>query len=320
MRAIRVTNFGEPDVMRVADVPTPLIGVGDLLVRIHAAGINPVDTYIRSGTYARKPPLPYTPGIDGAGVVETIGAAVTRFVPGDRVYLSGSKSGTYAEFACCTEEDAHLLPPALTFEQGAALGIPFGTAYFALFVRGAAREQETVLIHGASGGVGSACVQLAHAAEMKVLGTAGPARGLELVQRLGADAVFNHGDPGYLEAIASATRGHGVDLIIEMLANRNLAHDLQLLAQSGRIVIVGNRGSIEINPREIMSRNADIRGVMLFATEANALQQIHADLRALIERGVVHPVIAHSFPLEEAPLAHQRIMAGGAEGKIVLIP
>src|SRR5687768_2235370 len=201
MRAIRVSEFGEPDVIRVAEEPVPRIGERELLVRIHAAGVNPVDPHIRAGTYARTPPLPFTPGIDGAGIIEDVGAGVTRFRPGDRVYLSGSMSGTYAEFARCAEHEAHPLPERSTFEEGAALGIPFGTAHHALFARGAAREGETVLVHGASGGVGNACVQLARARGVKVFGTAGSADGIALVKRLGAEAVFDHSDSTYLEKI-----------------------------------------------------------------------------------------------------------------------
>jgi NADPH2:quinone reductase len=321
MRAIRVTEFGEPEVMRCVEEPVPSVGDDEVLVRIHAAGVNPVDTYIRAGTYARKPSLPFTPGIDGAGVVQTVGRSVTQLVAGDRVYLSGSISGTYAEFARCVVEDVHPLPGEMTFEEGAAIGIPFATAYYALFVRGDARAGQTVLVHGASGGVGNACVQLAHAHGVKVFATAGSERGRDLARRLGADAVFDHGHEGYLESIAgAAAENGGIDLVIEMLANQNLAHDLRLIAPGGRIVIVGSRGPIEINPRDIMSKNAEVRGVMLFGVDRMLMQRIHAELRELLfEAGAVRPVIAHKFPLEEAAAAHRRILAGGAEGKIVLV-
>jgi len=319
MRAIRVTEFGEPEVMRLVEEPVPAIGNGELLVRIHAAGVNPVDTYIRAGTYARKPALPYTPGIDGAGLVQTVGTGVTHFVPGDRVYVSGSISGTYAEFARCILDDVHPLPAEISFEQGAAIGVPFATAYYALFVRGEARANQTVLIHGASGGVGSACVQLAQARGLKVFATAGSERGRELVRRLGATAVFDHTENGYLQAIEAASAGDDrIDLVIEMLANRNLAHDLRLVGAGGRVVIVGSRGPVEINPRDIMSKNADVRGVMLFGVDRELLRHIHADLHELLASDAVRPVIAHTFPLEEAAEAHRKIFAGGAEGKIVL--
>src|SRR5690242_14970623 len=154
MKAIRVNAFGGPEVLRLQDMPTPKPGPSEVLVRIHATGVNPVETYIRAGTYARLPELPYTPGNDGAGAVEQVGSDVTEFKPGDRVYTAGSISGTYAEFALCKKQQLHPLPANVSFAQGAAMGTPYATAYRGLFQRGHAKPGETVLVHGASGGVG----------------------------------------------------------------------------------------------------------------------------------------------------------------------
>src|SRR5215470_7703707 len=173
MKAIRVHEFGEPDVLRLEEVPMPRPGPGQALVRMHAVGVNPVETYIRAGTYARVPDLPYTPGNDGAGVVEQVGSDVRDFKPGDRVYTAGSVSGTYAEFALCKTEQVHRLPANISFGQGAAMGTPYATAYRGLFQRAQAGPGETVLVHGASGGVGMAAVQLARSRGLCVLGTAG---------------------------------------------------------------------------------------------------------------------------------------------------
>jgi len=186
MKAIRVDQFGEPDVLRLADLPVPQPAVGQVLVRVFAVGVNPVETYIRSGNYARKPALPYTPGSDAAGIVEVVGNEVTAFKQGDRVYTDGSLTGSYAEFALCDLSQVHPLPANISFSQGAALGVPYATAYRALFQRGQARAGESVLVHGASGGVGIAAVQLARAHGMNVLGTAGTERGLQLVLEQGA--------------------------------------------------------------------------------------------------------------------------------------
>src|SRR5260370_572748 len=164
MKAIRVHEFGGPEVLLLEDVPTPQVGPGQILVRVHAVGINPVDTYIRAGTYAAKPPLPYTPGKDAAGVVSAIGEGVRSFKIGDRVYVGDCLTGAYAEFALCTAAQVHPLPEKISFAQGAAIYIPYATAYRALFQRAKAVAGETVLVHGATGGVGTAAVQLAHAA------------------------------------------------------------------------------------------------------------------------------------------------------------
>src|SRR5262249_21370434 len=145
MKAIRVHEFGGPEGIKLEDLPAPAAGPGQVVVRVHAIGVNPGDTYIRSGQYAVKPQLPYTPGIDAAGTVESAGDGVTRVAVGDRVYVAGSISGAYAEKTLCAESQVHRLPPEVTFEQGAAIGVPYATAYRALFQRAAARPGETVL-------------------------------------------------------------------------------------------------------------------------------------------------------------------------------
>jgi NADPH2:quinone reductase len=320
MKAIRVREFGGPDVLRIEEVATPHVGPGQVLVRMHAIGVNPVETYIRAGTYARLPELPYTPGNDGAGVVEEIGDSVTEFKPGDRVYTAGSISGTYAEFALCGMEQAHPLPARVSFAQGAAMGTPYATAYRALFQRADAKPGETVLVHGASGGVGTAAVQLARARGLRVLGTAGSDEGLKLTRDQGAHEVFDHRASERFEKIMQATAGHGVDVIVEMLANVNLGKDLTVLAKSGRVVVIGSRGSVEINPRDTMQREADVRGMILPNTPPTELASIHAALVAGLENGTLRPVIGKEFPLAEAAQAHRAVMEPGSFGKIVLVP
>jgi len=321
MKAIRVNEFGGPEVLRLEEVATPRPAPGEVLVRIHAIGVNPVETYIRGGTYARLPALPYTPGNDGAGVVEQIGDSVTEFKPGDHVYTAGSLSGTYAEFALCGIEQVHCLPKNVSFAQGAALGVPYGTAYRALFQRAAAKPGETVLVHGATGGVGIACVELAHARGLTVIGSGGTEAGLEVVREHGADVTVNHRQPGYTDEIMRATGGRGVDVIVEMAAHLNLDHDLALLSKHGRVVVVGNRGRAEIDARQAMSRDAAILGMTLFNATESDLAEIHAALIAGLSNGTLNPVISQEIPLADAARAHAAIMeSSGATGKIVLIP
>lgn len=319
MKAIRVQKFGDPDVLQMAEVPDLTAGPGQLVVRVHAAGVNPVETYIRSGQYAKLPPLPYTPGTDGAGVIEQVGAGVIGWRVGQRVYLAGSLSGTYAQQALCAPGHLHPLPDGTSFAQGAALGVPYATAHFALFHRGQAGAGETVLIHGATGSVGLAAVQLAGTAGLTILATGGSAAGRALLQRDGAHHIFDHHAADYTGRILSATAGRGADLILEMLANVNLGHDLPLLAPGGRILVVGSRGPVEINPRDLMGRNADIRGVMLFGAAPAVLAHAHRALVAGLESGALRPVIAREFPLAEAAQAHTAIMQSGATGKLVLV-
>lgn len=320
MKAIRVSQQGPPDVLKIETVADPQAGSGQLVVRLKAVGVNPVETYIRAGAYARLEKLPYTPGSDGAGVVETVGAGVTQFRPGDRVYLYGSLTGTYAELALCETAHVHPLPANVSFGAGAALGVPYATAYRALFQRGQARVGETVLIHGASGGVGQAAVQLARAAGLRVIGTAGTEAGMKFVREQGAHDAVNHRGENYLQHILDLTGGRGVDLIIEMLANVNLGKDLGLLAKFGRVVVVGSRGPVELNPRDTMMRDADIRGMTLFNTPPAELAGIHLALQAGLACGALRPVIGQEIPLAEAPRAHEAVMQDGKFGKILLIP
>ncbi|MGC2528579.1 MAG: NADPH:quinone reductase [Candidatus Acidiferrum sp.] len=320
MKAIVVHEFGGPEVLKYEEVPTPKPGVGQVLVRVHGVGVNPYDTYMRNGTYAVKPPLPYTPGSDGAGVIEAVGADVTKVKSGDRVYMAKTVTGAYAEYAVALESQVHPLPEKASFAQGAGVWVPYGTAYHALVHSAQARASETVLIHGASGGVGIAGVQFARAMGLHVFGTASSQKGLDLATREGAHEVFNHSKPGYLDEIMKATGGRGVDIILEMLANVNLANDMKLLAANGRIIVIGNRGEITINPRDLMSRRSSVRGFTLWAVTESEETSIHAAIIAGLENGTLRPVVGKELPLAEAPRAHKEILEPGAAGKIVLIP
>lgn len=318
MKAIRVHEFGAPGVMRLEDVPDLKSGPGEAAIRIHAAGVNPVDTYIRSGAYGIKPELPYTPGADGAGEVISVGPGVTWVKPGDRVYVAGA-TGTYAEQVLCKEPQVHHLPDNISFAQGAAMGVPYGTAYRAIFQLANARPGETVLVHGASGGVGLAAVQLGHARGVKIIGTAGTDKGLALVRQNGAQHVLDHTKPDYLDELMRLTGGRGVDVILEMLANKNLGKDLTVLAVKGRVIVIGSRGPVEINPRDAMGRDATIQAMTLFNVTPPDMHSIHAALVAGLENGTLRPVIGQEIPLAEASRAHEAVMQSGAYGKIVLV-
>jgi len=320
MKAIVVHEFGAPEVLKLEEVPRPQPAAGQVLVRIHAAGVNPYDTYMRAGTYAVKPPLPYTPGSDGAGVIEAVGAGVKKVKPGDRVYTARTVSGAYAEYALALEDQVHSLPARIDFTQGAGVWVPYGTAYHALFHSAEAHASETVLVHGASGGVGTAALQIARGMGLMIFGTAGTSKGLELAKREGAHQVFDHSKPGYTDEIMKATGGRGVDIVLEMLANVNLSADLKLLALNGRVIIIGNRGEITINPRDLMLRRSSARGFTLWAITPAEEADIHAGLIAGLENGTLRPVVGKQLPLSEAARAHKEILEPGAAGKMVLIP
>jgi NADPH2:quinone reductase len=313
MKAIRMHETGGPEVLRLEELPDPEPGPGEVVLRVHAAGVNPVETYRRAGIFGPPPRLPWTPGSDAAGVVERLGQGVVGVSVGDRVYTDHRGAGAYAERMLCRAEAVHPLPTSVSFAAGAALGIPYTTAYRALFHRGAARPGETLLVHGGTGGVGLAAVQLARAAGLTVIATGGTEEGRKEALRQGAHRVLDHHQKDYLQEIVGIP-----DLILEMLANVNLGADLTVLAKRGRVVVVGSRGPVEINPREAMARDADVRGLQVGNTPPEEVASIHAAIRAGLESGTIAPVIAEEIPLAEAPRAHERVMAGGRHGKIVL--
>jgi NADPH2:quinone reductase len=320
MKAIVVRQFGGPEVLKLEEVLIPKPQAGQVLVHVRAVGVNPYDTYMRSGTYAIKPQLPYTPGSDAAGIVEAVGAGVTKVKPGDCVYTAQTLTGAYAEYALALEEQVHRIPDNVSFEQGAAVWVPYGTAYHALHHFAKARAGETVLVHGASGGVGTAALQIARATGLTVFGTAGTDKGLELAKKEGAHQVFQHGKTGYLEDIMKASGGRGVDVVLEMLANVNLGNDLKLLANGGRVVVIGSRGEVTINPRDLMMRRGSVRAFTLWGTPPEQIAEIHAGIYAGLENGMLRPVVGKRRPLAEAARAHQEVLEPGASGKIVLIP
>jgi NADPH2:quinone reductase len=322
VRAILVSAFGAADVLEVSELPDPEPADGEVIVRIRAVGVNPVDAYVRSGQYARLPPLPYIPGFDAAGEIESVPAGMSEWSPGDRVWIStlGSWRGTYADRGRYPADQIYRLPDAISFEAGAALGVPAATAHRAVFGRGQAKSGETVLVHGGSGAVGIAAIQLARAAGLRVFATAGSDEGRAAVEEAGAEQVFDHHDPGRAERVRQITEGRGVDLIIEMLASANLDVDLTMIGMRGRIVVVGSRGRIEIDPRFTMAKDATVAGMALWNVPAQERIAINHALVSALDQGTLAPRVGPTFPFDQAPRAHEALFEEATRGKIVLVP
>ncbi len=322
MKAVLAHAFGGPDVLRYEDLAEPSPAAGQLRVRLHAVGVNPFDTYMLGGQYAITPPLPYSPGADGAGVVDAVGDGVRGVGVGARVYIGGTADhrayGAYREVVLCAPEQVHPLPERISFAEGAAVNVPCLTAHRAL-ERAAPAGGDVVLVHGASGAVGLAVVQLARAAGLTVIGTAGTDDGLQLVLTDGAHHAVDHRDPAHVEHIVSLTNGRGPDVIIEMLANLNLDFDLTMLAPRGRVVVVGNRGRVEIDPRKLMGKDATVLGMSFWNLAGEDLSRAHEAVGAALASGALRPVVGTELPLADAAEAHRRVMAPGARGKIVLL-
>ena len=320
MKAVRVSKFGGPEVLDMHVLPSPDPGPDEVLIKIYAAGINPVDTYIRQGINPAHP-LPYVPGFDAAGRIVALGPGVEEFKPGDSVYLSTRTSCCYAEFVVCSSDQVYSLPDKLSFVTGAAIGIPYATAFRALFQRGAVQQKERVLVHGASGSVGQAIIQLAQSLNLFLVGTAGTKSGLDVVNDSGATVALNHSEPGYLDKALALTDGLGFDLIIEMLANVNLGVVAPLLARRARVVVVGSRGRVEINPRDLMVREADIRGVHLFQAPTSDVREAHQAIRNGLSLGSLSPRISDQIPFEIDLIreAHFKVLKNGNCGKSVIV-
>lgn len=320
MKAIIVREFGAPDVLKLEETADLEPDENQILVRIKAAGVNPVDTYVRTGQYPQVPDLPFTPGKDAAGIVEKTGARVTKFNVGDRVLTAASLTGTYAAFCLCEEKHLIKLPENVSFEQGAGVFVPYATAYRGLFQKAKAKAGETVLIHGASGGVGTAAIQWAKNAGLKIIGTASSDEGRKLVIEQGADYVFDHSTENYLSKIKDAAGGEGVNIILEMLANVNLAKDFDALAMFGRISVIGNRGSLDFNPRLAMSKDATIYGMSLFNAPPAEIKELYEAIYDGLSEGFLNPVVGKTFSLRDAAEAHRAVIEEKAFGKIILEP
>ncbi|MGD9895719.1 MAG: NADPH:quinone reductase [Candidatus Methylacidiphilaceae bacterium] len=320
MRAIVVKGYGGPEVLSWEDWEEPHPAPGELLVSVKAAGVNPVDVYLRSGGHQRSA-LPFVPGFDGSGIVEEIGEGVHAFGPGDRVYFSlWEKTGAYAERVVCRSGEVEALPEPLDFVQGAAIGIPCATAYRALFLRAQAAPGDIVLIHGASGSVGLAAVQLARAAGLIVIGTAGGEEGRKRIAKEGAHHALDHRSPGHFRQILEITRGRGADIVLEMLANANLGKDFDVTASGGKVIVIGSRGLVEIDPRGLIARDVSVLGMSLFCASPKERQIIAAAVRAHLAKGLLRPVIRAVLPMSAAAQAQRLIMEPGVSGKIVLVP
>merc|ERR1712083_875617 len=294
MEAVRVTRFGGPEVLQVdSNVPIPEVGDDQVLIRVIFAGVNPVETYIREGQYSRLPDLPYTPGSDAAGYVQQLGRNVTTLKVGDRVFVSGTSTntGSFSQYVVSDSTYVFPLHPRLSFAQGASLGVPFFTAYKALILRAETKPGETVLVHGASGAVGTAAVQIARALGAIVVGTAGTKDGMDVVTRCGAHHVFNHNHKSYEKKMVDHIGCF--DVIIEHRVN--------------------------INPRHLMMPEASICGVALGTTSPSEWAEMGAAIVAGIESGWVNPVINKEYAMEEAQQVHYDIIhSKGAKGELVL--
>jgi len=323
MQAAVFDKHGGSEVIQVKQVARPTPSTDEVLIRVEAIGVNPVETYIRNGMFGEMP-VPHILGMDAAGVVEECGEDVTSFKKGDRVWIYHKQftgAGTYAEYVAVPQSDAHHLHDKMTFEEGAALGIPYLTAEHALVHSTRAKPGEYCFVHGASGGVGVASVQVARGIGLHVVGTAGTDESCKDVERNGAEFAINHCTEGYMDEIRSRLDGNGVDVVLEMLGDKNLAKDMEALNCGGRITVIGTRGpEVTINPMLFLQKEMQINGTRVFNASAEQVTQYCAHLASGADLGWLKPIVGKRYKLSQVKEAHEEIMNGRAKGKMVLIP
>lgn len=324
MKAVRIREYGGPEVLVCEDVPVPEPGAAQILVRVEAASVNPIDAAVRENRFPTPKMPPKTLGSDGAGIVETIGGDVTTVRPGDRVFFSGlgvGSEGSYADYAVIAETQAVPMPPTLSFADAAALGMAFPAAYYGLVRRGSVRAGETVLVQGAAGGVGSASVQLAKALGARVIATIAGTAEAALVRGLGADETIDYRREDVVARTLALTDGKGVDLVHELVVSANLPNDVRLVGRSGRIVCTGQGPSPEamVPIGEALAKDVTLLFMNLNNAGRAGVAAIAAEVARMAASGQVKPVIGATFPLAEARRAHE-LLAGDHLGKILLLP
>lgn len=326
MQAVRYHKYGDENVLTLEDgIEKPTPTSDQVLVRIKAASVNPIDTYLRKGNVPPANGLPHIGGSDMAGVVEAVGDGVSGFEEGDRVFSTGLgifSQGTYAEYTVAPANMLAHLPENVSFREGAGAAMAFATSWRALIDRGGLSVGDVCLVHGASGGVGHAAVQVAAQAGSYVIGTAREGDPSSLARSVGADAVVDYRSTTLADDLAAATDGRQVDVVLESHADSNLEADLACLARNGRIVIIGEESPIEIPSGLSMTAkqaDADLRFMSIAASpndQASILQQVGSRLAD----GRFSVKIDSVFGLDGLPAAHDRLMSSGVLGKILVDP
>ena len=325
MRAITISRPGGPDVLTPAELPDPVPGAGEVLVAVAAAGVNRADVLQRLGHYPPPPGAPDTPGLEVSGTVTAVGPEVAGWRVGDRV-AALVDGGGYAEAALVPAAQLLPVPDGLDLVDAAALPEAACTAWSNLVTVGGLHEGATALVHGGSGGVGSIATQLGAALGARVLTTAGGPDRVARCRELGADVAIDHRTEDFVAAAREATRGRGVDVILDVVGAAYLERNLATLAPDGRLVVIGlQRGRrTELDLGVLLSRRASVHGTTLRARPAAQKAAIVADVREhvwpFVAAGVVRPVVHARLPLAEAPRAHELLESGAVFGKVLLLP
>jgi len=330
VKAIHMTAVGGPEVLATVDIPAPAPGDDELQVRLHAAGVNPIDTKLRSRGVFFDNALPAVLGCDAAGTIAAIGKRVTSLQPGDEVWFChgglGREQGNYAEFTVIKEQIARKKPASLGFKEAAAAPLILITAWEALFDRARLEAGQTVLVHGGAGGVGHVAIQLAKNAGASVCTTVGSEENTRFAFSLGADQVINYRHENFVEAVLEWTHGRGVDVALDIMGGPVFQDTLRAMAHYGSLITLLDPGS-DIAWKEARNRNLRIGFELMLTPMLNHLPgarthqgEILDHCAALADAGKLTIEVSQSLPLEQAAEAHRQIETGHTRGKLVLIP
>jgi NADPH:quinone reductase len=321
MRAVRVTQFGGPEVLQLQDVPQPKPGPGEALVGVHVAGVNYADIYMRSGTGRVPLAVPFTPGIEGAGTVEAIGYGVTEVKPGDRVaYASGV--GSYAEYHVVKAMQLAPLPKDVSFEDGAAAILQGMTAHYLLFEFYPIQRGSTVLVHAAAGGMGLLLTQWLKHLGAIAIGTVSTEEKAKVAREAGADHVILYTKQDFAEEAKKLTGGKGVDYIIDGVAKTTFTKNLEALRSRGWATVFGMASgpADPVVPNSLMTKSLTISGGALFnyiTTRGELLRRAN-DVFSGLHGGWLRLRISHIFPLAQAAEAQQLLESRATVGKLIL--
>jgi NADPH2:quinone reductase len=324
VKALRVHELGEPgQVMVLEDRPEPELRPGDVRLRVHAASLNFPDVLMCRGEYQVKPPVPFTPGAEVAGVIEELGDGVEALAVGDRVLAIPSfGGGGFAESTTASAASVFPIPESMPFAAGAALHVVYQTGHLALHRRAHIRTGETLLVHAGAGGVGSAAIQLGLAAGARVIATAGGPEKVEVLRTLGVDLALDYREHDFVDAVKEFTDGGGADVIYDPVGGDTYDRSTKCIAFEGRILIIGFTGGrfAEARTNHILIKNYSVVGVhwaMYSMRNPPLVRDIHADLVRLFEAGKIDPLISERVTLEQVPAALTRLGSRGTYGKIV---
>jgi len=323
MRAALINDWCSPDALRVVEAPSPTPGPGEVRIRVRAAGVNFSDALIIQGKYQEKPPFPFAPGFEVAGEVAEVGPGVHRVKVGDAVFAVLDHGG-YAEEAIASEDDVHPLSAGMDFATGAAFPIAYGTSHFALMDRARLAPGETLLVHGAAGGVGLTAVECGAAAGAPVIATAGGAEKLEICAAHGAAHGIDYKAEDVRERVKALTAGRGVDVVYDPVGGAIFEASLRCTAPDGRLLVIGfASGDLpQIKPNHLLVKNLSVIGVYWGAYRRLAPERIRAsfaELRTWFEAGKLRPRVSHTFPLADAAEALRALKERRITGKAVLL-